>query len=213
MPYEKKNFDHLLGLSGLSEGLLKNHFGLYEGYVNNTNKVAETISKLSEGDGALTPEFAELKRRFGWEWDGMRLHELYFGNLTKDSFKPEDAPALAGQIKKNFGSFEKWEKDFRATGAMRGIGWVVLYFDSAAKKLFNVWINEHDTAHLAGAFPILVMDIFEHAYMLDYGTKKADYIAAFMGAIDWKVIGDRFDWATRIDEVKPAGIDHIGCRC
>ncbi len=213
MPYKKKKFDHLLGISGFGDQLLKNHFGLYEGYVNNVNKVHENLVALHRDEKAGEPAYAELKRRFGWEWNGMRLHELYFGNFTKDSLKPEDAPALEGQIKKNFGSFENWEKDFRATGAMRGIGWVILYFDPAAGELFNVWINEHDMGHLAGAYPILVMDVFEHAYMLDYGTKKADYIAAFMSIVDWKVVGDRFDWATRIDEVKPEGIDHLGCRC
>ena len=75
---------------------------------------------------------------------------------------------------------------------MRGIGWVVLYFDKKAGRLFNVWINEHDVGHLAGAEPILVLDIFEHAYMLDYGTKRVDYIAAFMKVVDWGTVANRF---------------------
>jgi len=213
MSYEKKNFDSLLGLKSFSDALLKNHFSLYEGYVANIEKVSDALAEMTKDNKTASPEFAELKRRFGWEWDGMRLHEYYFGNLTKDASGTDQSPALLGQMKKDFGSFENWEKDFRATGAMRGIGWVILYFDPAVGKLFNVWINEHDAGHLAGGVPILVMDVFEHAFVLDYGTKKADYISAFMAAIDWKVVGDRFDWATRIKDVKPESLDHLGCRC
>lgn len=213
MNYEAKKFDQLIGIKGLSEGLLKNHFGLYEGYVKNVQKLSESFENLAEGNKLDTPEYAELKRRFGWEWNGMRLHEYYFGNLSKEKTEFDENSILGIQIKKDFGTFSNWKKEFAATGAMRGIGWVVLYFDTAAQKLFNVWINEHDTGHLAGAFPILVMDVFEHAYIADYGTKKADYIEAFMGAIDWEVVGDRYDWATKIREIKPAGIDHLGCRC
>ena len=213
MNYEAKNFDHLLGLSGLSENLLKNHFGLYAGYVANTNKLADTLEKMRSEENMALSEYAELKRRFGWEFDGMRLHELYFGNLAKEKIQIGESSILSVQIKKDFGTFLDWKKDFLATGAMRGIGWVVLYFDPAAKRLFNVWIGEHDSGHLTGANPILVMDVFEHAYLLDYGTKKADYISAFMNVIDWKVVEDRYDWATKISEVKPRGIDHFGCRC
>lgn len=213
MNYEAKNFDSVLGAPGLSDKLLSNHFGLYAGYVANTNKLMEILEKMQKEEKTALPEYAELKRRFGWEFNGMRLHELYFGNLIKEKVEFSADSILGVQIEKDFESFENWQKDFLATGSMRGIGWSVLYFDFAAQKLFNVWINEHDSGHLAGAFPILVMDVFEHAYMLDYGTKKADYMEAFMKIIDWKVSNDRYDWATKISDVKPAGIDHVGCRC
>jgi Fe-Mn family superoxide dismutase len=91
-----------------------------------------------------------------------------------------------------FGSHEAWEKDFRAVGAMRGIGWTVLYYDPQGDKLLNVWINEHDVGHLAGCVPLLVMDVFEHAFMIDYGLKRADYIATFFNAIDWAIVEKRF---------------------
>jgi Fe-Mn family superoxide dismutase len=97
----------------------------------------------------------------------------------------------------DFGSLENWERDFRATGALRGIGWVILYYDSAAGRLFNVWVNEHDVGHLSGAFPILVMDVFEHAFMIDYGLKRADYIEAFFKAIDWSSVAKRFSEAIK----------------
>ncbi|MDP3103577.1 MAG: Fe-Mn family superoxide dismutase [Candidatus Methanoperedens sp.] len=191
MPYEQKNFDALLGTSGLSDALLKNHFTLYQGYVTNTNKVSDTLIGLAKEGKTTIPEYAELKRRFGWEWNGMRLHELYFGNMVKGG-KPNDKNSnLSKKIAADFGSYENWEKDFRATGAMRGIGWIVLYHDAAAGRLFNTWINEHDAGHLSGAMPLLVMDVFEHAYMVDYGLKKADYIEAFFKAIDWAAVGAR----------------------
>jgi Fe-Mn family superoxide dismutase len=189
--YEAKKFEHLLGIEGLSEGLLQAHFGLYEGYVKNTNLVLDELKKFEPG----TPEYAELKRRFGWEFDGMRLHEMYFGNLMKGGSKLDEAPELKAKIEKDFGSAENWEKDFHATLAMRGIGWAVLYYDTEADRLFNVWIGEHDGGHLASCVPLLVIDAFEHAYIADYGTKRPDYIEAVMKILCWHVAEGRFKMA------------------
>lgn len=189
MTYEAKNFDHLLGTPGFSDQLLKNHFTLYQGYVTNTNKLSDDLAQAEKAGWIGTPGYAEMKRRFGWEFDGMRLHEYYFGNLTKESQAASDN--LKARLAKDFGSYESWEKDFRAVGAMRGIGWAVLYHDTMADRLFNVWVNEHDVGHFAGCTPVLIMDVFEHAFMLDYGTKRADYIEVFMKAIDWKAVEGR----------------------
>ena len=186
--YEAQKFDHLLGIEGLSDQLLNAHFGLYEGYVKNTNLVLDELSKAEAG----SYQFAELKRRFGWEFDGMRLHELYFGNLMKGGSKLEAGMELTKQIEKDFGSVENWEKDFRGTLAMRGIGWAILYFDVEAGRLFNSWIGEHDGGHLAGCVPILVVDAFEHSYIADYGTKRPDYIAAIMNVLCFHVANGRF---------------------
>ena len=123
----------------------------------------------------------------------MRLHELYFENLTKTSVKIGENSELYKKISAEFGSYEFFEKDFKAMAAMRGIGWVVLYYDKQADRLFNVWINEHDAGHFAGAIPLLVIDIFEHSYMLDYGIKRADYIEVFMKTIDWEVVNQRIN--------------------
>ena len=184
MAYEPKNFDSLLGLQGFSDQLLKNHFTLYQGYVTNTNKLADALAAMLKEGTQATPEFAELKRRFGWEFNGMRLHELYFTNLAKDG-KALAEGSLKKQLVKDFGSIEAWEKDMKATTGMRGIGWTVMYYDLAAKRLFNCWINEHDAGHLSSCAPILVIDVFEHAYMLDYGIKKADYVEALFKVLDW----------------------------
>ena len=187
--YTAKNFDHLLGTPGFSDQLLKNHFTLYQGYVTNTNKLADDLASAEKAGWVGTPGYAELKRRMGWEFNGMRLHEYYFGNMTK---QPTVRSSEFGErVAKDFGSYEAWEKDFRAVGAMRGIGWAILYLDKEVDRFFNVWINEHDVGHFAGSTPILVMDVFEHAFMLDYGTKRADYIEAFMKAVDWKMVEKR----------------------
>lgn len=190
MAYTAKDYTKLVGMAGFSEALLKNHFTLYQGYVTNTNKVMDTLGQMLEAGNTASPEFAELKRRLGWEWNGMRLHEYYFENLGGNGQADQNSK-LAGLIKRDLGSFEKWEKDFRATGAMRGIGWTALYYDAAGDRLFNSWIGEHDGGHPAGCRLILIMDVFEHAFMLDYGLKRADYINAFFKNIDWKAAEKR----------------------
>lgn len=185
--YQAKNYDHLLGTAGFSDTLLKNHFTLYGGYVANTNKILEILAGKEPG----TPEYTELKRRFGWEWNGMKLHELYFSNMKKGGADKSAAKAIIKKIESRFSSYENWEKDFKGVGAMRGIGWAILAYDKEGGKLFNVWVNEHDVGHLSGAVPLLVMDVFEHAFMLDYGLKRMDYINAFFGAIDWQTVNER----------------------
>ncbi len=187
MTYTTKKFDHLLGLTGMSDALLTNHFTLYEGYVKNTNTLLELLDSKEPG----TPEYSELKRRFGWEWNGMRLHELYFGNITKSPSSLSEG-ALKEKIIATYGSIENWQKNFLTVGAMRGIGWVILVQDIETGALFNIWVNEHDGGHLAGTKPLLIMDVFEHAFVLDYGTKRADYLTAFIQAIDWKAVESRF---------------------
>jgi Fe-Mn family superoxide dismutase len=187
MAYEAKDFSGLLGTDGFSDALLNNHFKLYSGYVANTNKVAELLTTLEPG----TPQYAELKRRFGWEFNGMRLHELYFHNISKEKkVLSEDSP-LRKKIAEQFGGFQQWENDFKSTGSMRGIGWVVLYHDKEAGRLFNVWIDEHGLNHLSGGQPLLVMDVFEHAFITDYGLNRASYLNAFMNAVDWEAVEKR----------------------
>ncbi len=197
MTYTEQNFEHLLGTPGFSDKLLQNHFKLYSGYVKNTNLLIEKLMAMAKEGNTATPEFAELKRRMGWEFNGMRLHELYFGNMSKVKKRlPENSPLYKLMVSV-FGSGENCEKAFVATGSMRGIGWVVTSYDPVAKKLFHVWVNEHDVGHLAGTVPILIMDVFEHAFMLDYGLDKASYIKAFINAVDWDIVGGRFEKAVK----------------
>ena len=184
--YKPQNFENLIGTKGFSDELLRLHFGLYEGYVKNTNLLMEKLERAEKG----TPEHSEMQRHFGWEWNGMRLHELYFGNMTKEATMLSGG-LLREKIEKIYGDISKWQEDFISVGKMRGIGWVILAHDKESEELFNVWVTEHDLGHLAGAVPILVMDVFEHAYARDYGTDRAAYIGAFFSAIDWMVVEKR----------------------
>ena len=186
MNYEPRDFNYLIGMTGFSDTMLKNHVTLYGGYVANTNKLIEELKTAVPG----TPQYNEMKRRFGWEWNGMHLHELYFGNMINGGKELEDSE-LKKVLDYVWGSFENWKKDFVGCGMMRGVGWVILAYDPVKKMVFNTWIDEHNEGHLAGAVPILVMDVFEHAFMLDYGLKRADYIEAFFKAVDWGVVSAR----------------------
>jgi len=185
--YAAKDYSSLIGMPGFSDNLLQIHFKLYQGYVKNANDLLAKLQTMDSG----SYEYGALKRRFGWEFDGMRLHELYFENLGgKNPIDPKSPLYLA--IVSQFGSFEKWKKDFIATGTIRGIGWALLYLDPQEGKLIDVWINEHDTGHLAQGRPILIMDVFEHAYMPQYGLDKAKYIDAFFSNINWDVVTKRY---------------------
>ena len=199
MKYEPINFDRLLGLRGFSDPLLKNHFTLYQGYVANTNKLEESLKPFDRGEKQVNSEYSELKRRFGWEFNGMRLHELYFGNMIKNGYFVK-GEALSEKISETFGSVQNWEDGFKNVGKIRGIGWVLLSYDPVGDRLFNIWVNEHDGGNLTGSDPLLVMDVFEHAYLADYGLKREEYVAAFLKAIDWGVVSQRLEAASRKPE-------------
>ena len=190
MKYEAKGYDSLIGMKGFSETLLRNHFTLYQGYVTNTNRLIDMLATMLREKRTNTPEYAELKRRMGFEFNGMRLHEYYFENLGGAS--PLDkSGTLCKKLADAFGSYKAWELDFKATGAMRGIGWAILYQDSVTGRLFNQWINEHEVGHFAGCRPILIMDVFEHAFITDYGLNRAAYIESFFNSIEWGSIQGR----------------------
>lgn len=190
MLYTAKYFRKLMGMQGFSETLLTNHLALYQGYVSNTNKLADLLGRLLQEGKTGNPEYAELKRRFGWEFNGMRLHEYYFENLEGQA-KIDPSGKLFKKMVQNFGGYAEWEKDFKAVGALRGIGWPILYQDRVSEKLVNCWINEDDIGHLAGCTPLLILDVFEHADITDYGLKRSDYIATFMKTVNWRAVENR----------------------
>ncbi len=191
--YKAMDFSHLLGTPGFSDTLLSNHFTLYNGYVNNSNLLLEKLKEAQSG----TPELNEMKRRFGWEFNGMRLHELYFGNMSKEEKKLDSGSMLGKKMAESFGSGEKSKKNFTESASLRGIGWTVMYYDKQADRLMNVWIDDHATNHLAGCAPILVMDMWEHAFISDYGLKKPDYMEAFMKSVDWEQAEKRLEMAMK----------------
>lgn len=190
MAYPVKDYTWLIGMKGFSEKLLKNHFVLYQGYVKNTNKIIETLDRLLAQGQANTVEYSELKRRLAWEFDGMRLHELYFENLGGSGIVDRKTTLLE-EIARDFGSYEAWEEDFKATASIRGIGWAVLYQDNKTGNLNNFWIDEHHIGHPVDRTALLVLDAWEHAYLLDYGLKRGDYINVFFENINWDVVARR----------------------
>ncbi|MDX8431644.1 MAG: Fe-Mn family superoxide dismutase [Candidatus Algichlamydia australiensis] len=189
--YKAKDYSYLLGhVKGLDDSLLKMHFTLYQGYVKNTNSLLATIEELSKSGKDRTAAYGALKRRVGWEMDGMLLHELYFSNLGGKGNLDSNSP-LYKAIVSDFGSYESWKKDYIATGMMRGIGWVILYRDPKNRRLQNIWIEEHDLGHIAGGTPILIMDVWEHAYITQFGLDRAGYINTFFQNINWKEVEQR----------------------
>ncbi|MBX9689926.1 MAG: hypothetical protein K2X27_24660 [Candidatus Obscuribacterales bacterium] len=191
-PYKEHDFSHLKNLTGISNETIEIHLGLYAGYVKNTNILNEKVIELTEQGKSGTPEYAELKRRYGFEYNGMRLHEYYFGNLKTGGSELKEGSELAKKISEVYGSVEIWKNDFSKIGAMRGVGWAVLFQDPFTKTLSNHWITLHEEGNVAGFVPILVMDVWEHAFFRDY--KPADrpkYIEAFFANVDWDAVEKR----------------------
>jgi len=196
MSYEAMDFRGILGMDGFSNELLEEHFKLYQGYVTETNELLATLETMVADGKLASAEHAELRRRLGWEFDGMRLHELYFENLGGDGRAPSSG-ALYDQLSRAKGGFDSWLTEFKAVGSIRGVGWAILCFDSAVGRVQNFWIGEHDCGHAVGATPLLVMDVWEHAFMTDYGTNRVGYIDAFLANVDWRVVEKRLNAAGR----------------
>jgi superoxide dismutase, Fe-Mn family len=192
--YKPQTFD-LSGLNGISDGTLAMHFKLYEGYVTNTNLLNEQIAEMAKGEitAKEMPVFSELTRRLGFEYNGMVLHEWYFGNMMKGgSGDPDKSSAFYKAAEASFGSYENWKRNFVTTGKMRGVGWAACYQDPVAGRLSNHWINLHETGNVAGFNPILIMDVWEHAFIRDYApADRPKYIEAFFSNINWAACDER----------------------
>jgi Fe-Mn family superoxide dismutase len=194
-PYKAKQFD-LSGLNGISDRTLEMHFKLYEGYVKETNNLTERVSEfLKDGkvDQDEMPAYSELKRRLGFEYNGMVLHEHYFGNMKRGgSGDPNKTAAFFRAAEQSFGSYDIWKADFVGIGKMRGVGWAICYEDPTGGQLSNHWISLHQIGNVAGFNPVLVMDVWEHAFLLDYKpAERSKYIEAFFSNIDWETVGKR----------------------
>lgn len=193
--YTPQTFDHLKGLDGISDAQLAEHFKLYEGYVKQVNSLNEQLDEMvRKGKPSGTdPHFAELTRHLGFEYNGMILHEYYFSNLRPAADPmPSSSSGLTQALGEAFGSLEAWKTDFQAMGDMRGIGWVILFQDPATDRLTNHWISLHQDGVPAGFKPLLVMDVWEHAFMRDYKvTDKAKYVEAFFRNVCWQTVEQR----------------------
>ena len=199
--YKVKQFN-LSGLKGISDRTLEMHFKLYEGYVKETNRLRERNSEIQK-DGEIDenelPAFSELEHRLGFEYNGMVLHEHYFGNLKKDGGgDPERGSAFLKAAESSFGSCDIWKTDFVSVAKMRGVGWAICYQNPSNGRLSNHWISLHEIGNVAGFSPVLVMDVWEHAYLLDYKpAERSKYIAAFFWNVDWRAVDERLRGAAR----------------
>ena len=193
--YRVRSYD-LHGLSGISDKTMQTHFTLYEGYVKETNNLTDRIKEvLKDGkvDQEELPAYSELKRRLGFEYNGMVLHEYYFENLKSGG---SGDPVATGLFRKateeSFGSFETWKVDFTGVGKMRGVGWAVCYLNPTNGLITNHWITLHEIGNVAGFIPVLVMDAWEHAFILDYKpSERGKYIEAFFANVNWEAVHRR----------------------
>ncbi len=180
-------------LQGLSEKTIAEHIKLYEGYVKHANLILEKIESL-KGNPDSNYELSEARRRFGFEFDGMRNHELYFGALEGASEALSEGSKLSQKITKDFGSMENWMNDFKTLAKTRGIGWAILYYDKETNSLFNSWVDEQHLGHLVGLKPILALDMWEHSFVADYQPSgKPQYIDDYLSQINWAFVEQIFD--------------------
>ncbi len=185
------------GLAGISEDQIAQHWHLYEGYVSQVNTLRQELQALRREGKNGSALYADRRRRFGFEYNGMVLHELYFGNLRAKTHELGAMSALKKTLTGQFGAFDTFKEDFVAAGSTRSVGWAILALDPATGNLNTQFIELHEDGHIAGFVPILVMDVWEHAYMVDYGASgRADYIKAFFSNVNWPVVEQRFSDAS-----------------
>jgi Fe-Mn family superoxide dismutase len=193
--YKPRSFD-LSGLNGISDQTLEMHFKLYEGYVTNTNTLTERISAiLADGnvDQEEMPAYSELTRRLGFEYNGMVLHEYYFENMKRQGGSEASRDSKFREaVELSFPSYDIWKTDFTGIGKMRGVGWAICYLNPATGAVSNHWITLHEVGIVAGFVPLLVMDVWEHAFLLDYKpAERPKYIEAFLSNVDWGAVEKR----------------------
>ncbi|HQU07862.1 MAG TPA: Fe-Mn family superoxide dismutase [Candidatus Paceibacterota bacterium] len=197
MEYKTRTFN-IPELSGLSATQIEVHLGLYAGYVKHTNLIRQKIAELAEEKEANAYLIAELRRRFAFEFNGMRMHEHYFEQFEGGAKEQNTASALAKAAEEKYGSYENLIAHVREVAGSRGIGWVVVYFDPAGKTLHTVFVNDHEIGQLAGLPVLLALDLWEHAFMVDYvPAEKSSYVDAFFKNLNWSAVEARFDATER----------------
>ena len=192
MNYTARSFT-LPELKGLSKKQIDVHLALYEGYVKHSNLIMQKIADLQktdpEGNAYL---IAELRRRFSFEFDGMRMHEYYFEQFEGGSLRAQNESPLADVVVERYGSWEKFVSHVKEVCGTRGIGWTVVYYDPAARTVHTAWVNDHEIGQLAGLPILLAIDMWEHAYMVDYvPADKKSYVEAFLENLNWEVVEKR----------------------
>ena len=181
-------------LKGISPKTIEEHLKLYKGYVNNANIIFNKLNELKIDPEKNSYLLAETQRRLGFEFGGMRNHEIYFSSLSGGHKEINKGGKLYTQIIKDWGSFETFLEHFKFVALTRGIGWAMLYYDNVSDKLIITWIDEQHMGHLAGCPIILALDMWEHSYYLDYiPSEKKKYIEAFFENLNWEEIEKNYE--------------------
>lgn len=192
-PYQTQTFT-LPDSLPFSSKTLENHLKLYEGYVKNTNLVLQKLDEYSADPAGNAYVLGELQRRFSFEFDGMRNHEYYFRALEGGAVPLPSDSLLARKIDETWGSFDALLSRLKTLAATRGIGWAMLYYDPVADNLLTQWVDEQHLGHLTGLSPIIALDMWEHAYLMDFAsTDKGKYADAYLSAINWRKANEWYE--------------------
>jgi len=190
--YKPNDYSGLKGLQGITDEQVQVHLQLYQGYVKRTNALLERLAGLANESKHAESTYQELKRRFGWEFNGMRLHEYYFDSLTPGGGKLTADNAFGAMAEKQFGGIEAWKADLMGVAKMPGVGWALTYLDAANGQLLNVWVDRHDEGHPAGCRPVVVLDVWEHAFSVYLKpTERGKYLEDFYANVNWDVVAKR----------------------
>ncbi len=202
----------LMEMQGISAKTTEAHLKLYQGYVNKYNEIQEKLAALTEDDYAKANQvfsaIRSLKVDLSFAWGGIINHEIYFGHLGGKGGSPTGD--LASQITKDFGSFEQYKKDITATG-ISARGWVWTAWNKKEGRLFNYLGDAQNSFPVWGAEPVLALDTYEHAYFIDFGVNRAQYIESFFQNVDWDVVGKTFASVTSCSCM--CGKDGKDCNC
>ena len=185
-------------LKGISAKTIEEHLKLYAGYVKHANLVLEKIKDLKQDSEKNAYALGEVNRRFGFEFNGMRNHEVYFKSLEGGPKSLSQEESLAKTIGETWGSFDAWLAEFKAIALTRGIGWAMLYYDPVSQQLLNAWIDEQHLGQLQNCELILGLDMWEHSYVADYQPSgKKQYVEDYFANLNWNVIEENYLRATK----------------
>ncbi len=189
--FEAKQFN-IPELKGISAKTIEEHLKLYAGYVKHSNLILEKIEEMVVDAEKNAYALGEVQRRFGFEYNGMRNHEVYFESLSGGAKDLEDSE-LKKQIEKDFGSFDAWLNKFKATALTRGIGWAMLYWDKKEERLLNAWVDEQHLGQLQDCTLILGLDMWEHSFVADYQPSgKKNYVDDYFNNLNWQNVESNF---------------------
>ncbi|NLO08346.1 MAG: superoxide dismutase [Clostridiales bacterium] len=189
---EGMNFEYTQDITVVNREQFEAHIRLYEGYIKKINEIDGILrnNPRREEANATFSFYRECKRGETFALNGVILHELYFENMGGREETNVRNPAVTGQLEMDFGSYSNWEEDFVAT-AKASRGWTVLCYDQRSYRLRNISLDAHDYGNIAYSAPILVLDVYEHAYFLQYADDKTEYINRFIENINWQIVGNR----------------------